>query len=29
MGAKWFNSTLADEYGNAIYAALEEIEKLA
>lgn len=29
MGAKWFNSTLADEYGNAISAALEEIEKLA
>ena len=29
MGAKWFNSKLADEYGNAIYAALEEIEKLA
>lgn len=29
MGAKWFNNTLADEYGNAIYAALEEIEKLA
>lgn len=29
MGAKWFNSTLADEYNNTIYAVLEEIEKLA
>lgn len=29
MGAKWFNSKLADEYSNSIYAALEEIEKLA
>lgn len=29
MGAKWFNSTLADEYNNTIYALLEEIEKLA